>query len=68
VRSDVRLDIFDILGRKIRTLVNEELSAGYKAVVWDGTDLQGRRAPTGIYLYCLQAGDFVESKKMMLLK
>ena len=55
--------MFDILGREIITLVNEENPAGSYEVEFNATNL-----PSGIYFYQLQAGNFVETKKMMLLK
>jgi len=67
-RSDVSIAIYNILGRKIKTLVNENLSAGFKSITWDGTNSQGHSVSTGIYFYRIEADDFVESKKMLLLK
>jgi len=64
----VTIDIFDITGRKVKTLVSQTLSAGYKQVSWDGTYENGGNVPSGIYLYRLKAGEFVETRKMMLLK
>ncbi|MCK5125608.1 MAG: T9SS type A sorting domain-containing protein [candidate division Zixibacteria bacterium] len=67
-RSQVNIEVFNILGRKIRTLVDESKSAGEYRVTWDGNDSNGQNVSTGIYFYRIQAGDFVESKKMLLLK
>jgi hypothetical protein len=61
--SHVRLDIFDVLGRRVQTLVDQRLSAGRKEVAWDATGLA-----SGTYFYRLTADDFVETKKMLLLK
>jgi subtilisin family serine protease len=61
--SDVRLELFDVLGRKISTLVNARQSAGYYTFTLNASNLA-----TGIYFYRLQAGNFVETKKMMLVK
>jgi hypothetical protein len=61
--AHVKLTIYDILGREIATLVNEEQSAGWKKVQWNGTGYA-----SGIYLYRMIAGRFVETKKFMLLK
>jgi len=68
VPSRVELKIFNILGQAVRTLVDEEKGAGYYQVVWDGTDEVGRSVSSGIYLYQIKAGDFVETKKMQLIK
>ena len=61
--SFVTLKVFDVLGSEIATLVNEENPSGRYKAEFDATDL-----PSGIYFYRLQAGSFVETKKMMLLK
>lgn len=66
--GQVEIEIFNILGQKVRTLVNSHLKAGHKVVDWDGKDDQGREVTSGLYFYRIQAGDFVESKKMLLLK
>jgi hypothetical protein len=64
----VRLDIYNILGKRIRTLINEHQTAGYKRVSWDGKDDNGNEVPTGVYFYRIKAGEFTQAKKMILLK
>jgi len=64
----VTLQIYDMLGRKVRTLVSEELSSGYKSVIWDGRNDDGKDVASGVYFYQLKVGDFSEPKKMLLLK
>jgi hypothetical protein len=59
----VSLKVFNLLGEEVITLVNEMQSAGTHTVLFDGSGL-----PSGIYLCRLQAGSFVETKKMVLLK
>ncbi|MCI0595657.1 MAG: T9SS type A sorting domain-containing protein [candidate division Zixibacteria bacterium] len=66
--ANVELKIFNMLGQVVRTLVEEEKGAGYHQIVWDGKDEAGRTVSTGIYLYQIKAGDFVETKKMQLVK
>jgi N-acetylneuraminic acid mutarotase len=61
--SDVRLDVFDLLGRKVSTLVNERQAIGAYRVNFNAANLS-----SGTYFYRLQAGGFVETKKMMLIK
>jgi hypothetical protein len=61
--SNVVIKVFDILGSEIETLVNEEKPAGNYEVEFDAT-----RLPSGIYFYRLQAGNFVGTKKMVLMK
>jgi len=67
-RTDVTIEIFNVLGQKVRTLVNETKSAGSYRIEWSSTDESGRSVSTGVYLYRFQAGDVVQSKKMLLLK
>ncbi len=67
-RARATIDIFDILGRKVRTLMKGTKSAGSHRVEWDGRDDSGEIASTGVYLYRLQAGEFVQTRKMVLLK
>jgi methionine-rich copper-binding protein CopC len=67
-RADVKLDIYNILGRKVKTLVDREMTAGDYTVQWDGTNQSGHSVATGVYLYRLTAGDHSASRKMLLLK
>ena len=64
----VRLEIFDVAGRLICTLVNKHRNAGSHQVVWNGQDDTGNTVASGLYLYRLQAGDFVQSRKMLFMK
>jgi hypothetical protein len=61
--AQVRITIYDILGRAIQTLVNERQTAGYHQITWNAGSF-----PSGTYLYRIQAGDYSASKKMQLLK
>jgi len=61
--SHVTLDVYDILGRKVTTLVSELKQPGYHQVTWNAAD-----QTSGMYFYKIQAGDFTETKKMLLLK
>ncbi len=63
VASDVRLDVFDVLGRKIATLVNSKQPSGDYSVLFNASTLC-----SGVYFYRLQAGSFVQTKKMLLIK
>ena len=65
---DVRLEVFNIVGQRVVTLVDEYQEAGVHRVTWDSRGKDGRSAPSGIYLYRLSAGEYVESKKMILMK
>jgi immune inhibitor A len=66
--GNVKIDIFNILGERIRTLVNEKQKPGAHTVAWDGIDDQGESAPSGIYFCRLKADDFEQTNKMVLLK
>ncbi len=64
----VTLTVFDVLGREVTRLVDQDLGPGVESVSWDGTDAGGRSVPSGVYFYRLTTGSFSENKKMVLLK
>ncbi len=64
----VTLEIFDMSGRKIRTLINQPMAAGRYTIMWDGKDSAGRPVASGQYLYRLTAGQYSQSRFMMLMK
>ena len=66
--NPVNLTIYDVAGRKVRTLVNERQRADVYKIVWDGVNDAGVRAASGVYFYKLVAGKFTQTKKMVLLK
>ena len=66
--ATVYLVIYDVLGRQVRTLVNQDLTAGYHRAVWDATDDLGRPLSGGLYIYRIQAGGYSKTMKMVLLK
>ncbi|RME25571.1 MAG: T9SS C-terminal target domain-containing protein [Candidatus Zixiibacteriota bacterium] len=66
--GDVRLTVFNVLGRKIVSLVAGRYPAGHYTVTWDGTDQNGRPVASGLYLYRIETDGFVETKKMLFLK
>jgi len=66
--SKVIITIYDISGRKVRELINNNESAGDKAIIWDGFDDNGKMVSGGIYIYHLKAGEYSSSKKMLFLK
>jgi len=65
---DVRLTVYNMLGQKIRTLVNDHRAAGRYAIQWDGKDDSGHMLGSGVYFYNIQAGAFSKTAKMVLLK
>lgn len=67
--TSVRLVIYNILGQAVRTLIADEIhEAAFYSITWDGRDDYGTSLSSGVYLYRLQAGDFVSMKKMVLMK
>ena len=64
----VTITIYDIMGRSIRSLVNSKQTAGYRSIQWNATNNAGSPVSAGLYLYTIQAGDFRQAKKMVLLK
>jgi M6 family metalloprotease-like protein len=68
VVSKVGLVIYDLLGREVRTLIDGIEEAGYKTVAWDSQDNTGNHVASGVYLYRLEAGDYVSVKKMLLVR
>jgi hypothetical protein len=67
-KSLVSLEIYNVLGQKVRTLVDGVMAAGYKSVTWDGTDQSGQAVTSGTYFYKLTTADKVFTKKMTMLK
>jgi len=67
-RSDVCVEVINVLGERVRNLVETSLPAGVHTVEWDGKNDNGHSVATGVYFYRITAGDFTETKKMLLLK
>ncbi|RZP29230.1 T9SS type A sorting domain-containing protein, partial [bacterium] len=66
--SLVNITIYDMVGRQVKTLINQTQDAGYRSIVWDATNDYGKPVSAGIYLYQIQAGKYISTKKMVLLK
>tara|TARA_B110000196_G_scaffold286714_1_gene270583 strand:- start:170 stop:1183 length:1014 start_codon:yes stop_codon:yes gene_type:complete len=64
----VNITVYDMLGRIVKTLVNSSQTAGYKSIRWNATNDRNEPVSAGLYLYTIQAGDFRQTKKMVLLK
>jgi len=67
-RSDVQITIYDMLGRKVTTLVSETQDAGFKSIQWNATNDHGKPVSAEVYLYQIKAGELVQTKKMVLLR
>ena len=67
-QSFVTLTIYNLMGRKVTQLVNTTQEAGFRSVQWDATDMDGKPVSAGVYLYQIRSGEFVQTKKMVLLK
>ena len=65
---NVNITIYDMMGRQVKTLINGFRTSGYRSVQWNATNNQGEPVSAGLYLYTIQAGDFRQTKKMVLLK
>ncbi|MBC8416311.1 MAG: T9SS type A sorting domain-containing protein, partial [Candidatus Cloacimonetes bacterium] len=66
--ENAKIEIFNIKGQKIKTLIDKSISAGNHTVVWNGTDANDNKVSSGVYLYKVEAGDYKKVKKMVLLK
>jgi len=66
--SRVELSVYNILGQKVRVLVDQVQNQGRYKINWDGRDQSGRDVPSGVYIYQIQTEDWVQSRKMLLVK
>ena len=68
IDSHVNIAIFDVLGRKVKTLTDQYMKVGKHLIQWNGVNDQGKLVAGGVYIYKIQSGDYKESKKMILVK
>ena len=66
--SQVYLSIYNVIGQEVRVLINQELSAGYHSVVWDGRDNHGNLVTSGVYYFRIKADSYTDLKKMIFMK
>ena len=64
----VNITVFDMMGKVVRTLVNDQQSAGYKTLLWNAMSNSGQPVSSGLYIYTIQTGEFSKTRKMILLK
>ena len=67
-QDNVKINIYDVSGKLVKELVNREDNAGKHSVVWNGKNNNGKQVSSGNYFYQIMCGDFVQAKKMILLK
>ncbi len=66
--TDIRIVVYDLLGREVVQLVEQRLEPGYHQLVWNGRDRRGREVPTGMYIVLMTTPEYSKSIKMLLLK
>jgi flagellar hook assembly protein FlgD len=66
--SFVSINIYDMMGRKVKTLINDNISVGRRSISWDGTNDLNQSVSAGTYFYSINAGRFSDTKKIILLK
>ena len=66
--SFVSLNVFDMMGRKIKTLLNDKISAGRRSIIWDGTNNLNQAVSAGTYFYMISTSKYKSTKKLILLK
>jgi len=66
--QNVEINVYNVRGQRVRTLVNELREHGEYSVVWDGRDNLGRSVSSGVYFYQMRAGDFTQTRRMVLMK
>ena len=66
--ANVNIAVYDMLGQKVKSLVNENQAANYYSVQWNGLNETRGKVASGVYLYRIETNDFVKTNKMLLLK
>lgn len=66
--QQVTITVYDVLGRTVQTLVNDVLASGRHEISWNGRDAAGQTVASGVYVYQMKAGNFVQARTMLLLK
>jgi hypothetical protein len=67
-QTHVRLEVYNILGSLVRTLLDEVKNTGSYSITWDGLDTNGNQSPTGLYYYRLRSGNFYQVQKALFMK
>ena len=66
--SRIKIEIYDMMGKLVKTLVNEFQSPGYRSIKWNGKNFENQKVSSGVYFYSLQSESFSATKKMILLE
>jgi len=66
--GNVVINVYNVRGQRVRSLLDEQREPGHHSIVWNGRDDSGRALSSGIYLYRMTAGDFTETRRMLLMK
>ena len=66
--GNVKLEIFNSKGQRVKTLLNEKINSGHHSVIWNGKNMKNQNVVSGIYFYRISNQNYSETKKMMLLK
>jgi flagellar hook assembly protein FlgD len=66
--TNVKLTIYDLMGKTVKNLVSDQQNSGYKLIQWNSTNNKDQPVSAGMYFYTIQAGEFRETRKMILLK
>jgi Secretion system C-terminal sorting domain len=66
--ADVKIEVFNVLGQKVMNVVNEHVQAGYHNVIWNASSANGAMLPSGVYFIKMQASDYLNTKKIVLMK
>jgi flagellar hook assembly protein FlgD len=66
--TKVLLEIYNLRGQKVKTLINDSQSAGYHQITWNGRDKTGKQTASGVYFYIMKTDNFEKTRKMILLK
>ena len=66
--TNVKLTIYDLMGKIVKNLVSDQQNPGYKLIQWNSTNNKGQPVSAGMYFYTIQAGEFRQTKKMVLLR
>ena len=68
MKAFVELVVYDLMGREVVKLIDEEQIPGFKSIIWNGLNKRDQKVSNGIYLYQLRSKDYIQTRKMLFLK